>query len=182
MPIGPSDNAILIRRMQELLSASPKQKILWPNIETIGVPGPDDKELGIVVPRPAQYQPEPLLDPSIARDFNQIRKYAPDVQGQVKSVRIGPTDDFMQYLDLTNKTTGSKWKPSDVQNLNLRGVTNPRTGNVSMNTNFDDSDETDSRLAILGHELTHTMGLDHETGSREIEKLIQVLKMKGIFK
>lgn len=197
MPIGPSDSGkqVLLNRLSDLLSATPKQKMELPNYEELDVPSPEqdpyDKALGIKAirmhtPRPPQFQPEPLVDPSLAPDFNQIRKYAPDIQGLVHSVKIGPTTDMMRYVDASNKLYNTRWKPQDVQSLSLLGISNPRTGNISINTNSQDTpgvdDQDYSKIATLGHELAHVMGREHGVGPEEIEDLIRQLRIKGVFK
>lgn len=151
---------------------TPRQKMSLPNVEAMNLPGPDG-DLPVIVPHPPQFQPAPqVVGQDLGRSVNDALKIAPSLQGRVGHVQYGTTPDVMNDIDESNKLVmkrgdGRIFDPiSDFPNTNLLGLTNMRTGNISLSPRLDQHlyrDEfTASPTKVLGHEMTHAAGYPDE--------------------
>lgn len=184
--LTPTMSDKLIRRLRQILNEpSDKQKKSLPNFEEFELPIEDNKKVKVKVPRPAQYQPEPMVEPSLSEAYNEIRKQAPNIQGFTKKVRLGPTDDILGRLDIQNrindnlKNRNPRFGPEDFEDLNLLGITNTNTKDVTLNQRL----RNDSEMSpTMGHELAHVMDKDHGDGPEEVQEIIRKLRLAKIFK
>lgn len=127
------------------------------------------------VERPGQFRPYPLVigQPDVARSVDQILQIAPQLQGEIKQIQVGPTKDVVDQLARSNLS------PYTYDRSNLLGTTDMMNGNVSINPRLTGPYGNQGLLAkTLVHELSHTKGygeddaykIDDDTPSSLMEK------------
>lgn len=171
-----------LKRLQELWnSPTPQQKFDAPRYEVFNEDGEQ-----MFVPHPPQFQPYPEVVGSseLARAVKSFIDLAPALQGRIGKVQVGPTADMVRRLDKSNAMVGSsrKWHPEDLSQTGLLGVTNMRTGNVSLNPRLTVNEPNDNHYDIrdvLAHELTHVAGYGDETRPDEAGNILEQLRRSG---
>lgn len=132
------------------------------------------------IPAPPQYQPQIEVrgGHKLAQLVNQMLKIAPALQGQVKSVQYGPTNDLVnavtEYSSYTN--------PADhLESSPVLGVTKMNQGpkQISLNPNIDLPTSHFSPHEILAHELTHASGYPTEDKPWEAADVMRQLMGKA---
>lgn len=86
-----------------------------------------------------------------AQHVRKLMNLAPTLRGLVKSIQVGPSEDVLGYLVESNKRFGTNYSIQDFGDLNLRGLTNTKTGKITLNPNMDPLEQEE----ILAHELAH---------------------------
>lgn len=169
------DQSAAISRLRELWdSPTPNQKISSKNVEVFDLPGAGPT----IVPHPPQFQPAPqVVGTDVARALDQLMHIAPALQGRINRVQYGPT------LDMQDAINGD-YKSDDLPRLSVLGLTNTKTGNISLNPRIDPTlyglDDPEYRfMPTLAHEATHAAGYHAETEPDEANKIVQHLVKSG---
>ena len=95
-----------LNRLRELWDEpTARRKLGLPTSDVYQVAGDN-----LLVPAPPQYQPEPeAVGGDVGRALRHMLKIAPALQGRVKKVQVGPTNDMVSYIHDSNKEFGTNW-------------------------------------------------------------------------
>lgn len=170
-------NSVLAKLRGILDEPSPMQKSELPNQVRVQVPGAG----AISIPRPPQFQPPPeAVGADASRAVQQLLTIAPSLQGFIRRVQVGPTEDVMKLINRNRNGTrqifveGKRpWDPSEFKSLNLMGLTNLRTGDISLNPRTRNEPLAEWNLpSVLTHEAAHAAGYGPEEVPEQARTLI----------
>lgn len=182
-----------IRRLLTLLDEpSADQRSAWPRQTEVNVPGAEH----IHIPSPPQFQPRPY---GVGQDTNQaldaLINFAPSLQPMIRKVEMGPNEAVMESInhnrpgDRVIRESNPRiveegrqpWKPWDFMRLNLLGITNPFSGDITLNPRLrTDGNAEYSVPSVLAHEATHAAGYAPEAKPEEARNLINKMGLEGL--
>lgn len=152
----------------------------------VGMNDPEGSTTIRMPPRPAHapgFQKDPFAVGSteLARMLRQLLGIAPELRERVNQVQQGPTSDVGNELARIYplQFPEPRLTPDQFGTLNLLGLTNMKTGNISLNPTLGLPGHEDPQ-DVLAHELTHAAGYQsHEGGMQdEAADLSSKLRLK----
>lgn len=133
------------------------------------------------VPTPVTREPDPKLlgaSPDVATSVYQILQQFPELKRGVKTIQVGPNQDYLNYADDFPAFTG---KPELFAANKLLGMYAPENQKITLNPRVGSPELTGDILReILVHEFAHAGG-SNEAMSREAEKAARALELSGFW-
>lgn len=168
-PLAPPQSleAVLLSKLRAILDEpTPAQRLNLPNSRNFPLEMPDGSTEDAVVPAPPSYQPYPEVRGGhhLAQMVDRLLQVAPSLQGMIKSVQYGPTDDMLELIGNWGRPEKAHFLGQELEGTNILGATNPVSRRISLNPSTDLRSGNEGAEPILAHEAAHTAGWGHQSG------------------